>query len=255
MNRKLIAFDADGTIIDYNIGGIVVESTRDAINKLKDAGHVPAIITGRSYNMIDRLAEELGIEYLGVLNGAQIFKGSELIRSQSLGEKISAQLIKRIEKTDLSVIAFDAKLVYYRNISDKWKEFINSSINMKSNMVPIGKGIYDFASFYTHGDSDALEKVVEGITGIGFHNNRHEITKEGVDKGTALELLAEYLKIDIKDTIAFGDGINDISMLKTAGTGVAISSGNPDALSAADLIADEGPDAIFEYLKENGLII
>lgn len=254
MKRKLVAFDADGTIIDYNVGGVVVESTRKAITELKEAGHIPAIITGRSYNMIDRLALELEIEYLGVLNGAQIFKGNELIYSRSLGVETSQKLLDGVEKTNLSMIAFDATLVYYRNITDKWKEFINASINMESNMVPINEGPYDFASFYTYGDADILEKAVKGITGIEFHNNRHEITKIGVDKGKALCSLAEIFDIDIKDTISFGDGINDIPMLKTAGTGIAIKTGNPLALEAADIIADEGPDAIYSYLKAEGLI-
>ena len=255
MKRKLVAFDADGTIIDYNVGGIVVESTRLAIKKLIETGHVPAILTGRSYNMTDRLAEDLGIEYMGVLNGAQIFKSNELIFSKSLGKEISHQLIERTKKTNLSMIAFDADLIYYNNISDKWKEFINASINMESNMVPIADGPYDFASFYTYGDVDVLEKAIEGITGIEFHNNRHEITKEGVDKGIALGLLAEHLGIAIEDTIAFGDGINDIPMLKAAGTGIAIKTGNPLAHEVADMVAEEGQDAIALFLKDVGLII
>lgn len=254
MKRKLVAFDADGTIIDYNVGGVVVESTRKAITELKKAGHIPAIITGRSYNMIDRLALELGIEYLGVLNGAQIFRGNELIYSRSLGEETSQKLLAGVEKTNLSMIAFDAKLVYYRNISDKWKEFVNASINMESNMVPIKEGPYDFASFYTYGDADVLEKAVEGITEIEFHNNRHEITKIGVDKGRALCSLAEMFDINIEDTIAFGDGVNDIPMLQAAGTGVAMKTGNPLAHEAADIVANEGPDAIYTYLKSLGLI-
>ncbi len=76
--------------------------------------------------MTDRLAEDLGIEYMGVLNGAQIFKNNELIFSKSLGKVISHQLIERTKKTNLSMIAFDAELIYYNNISDKWKEFINA---------------------------------------------------------------------------------------------------------------------------------
>lgn len=254
MNSKLIAFDADGTIIDYNVGGIVVESTRKAINELKKAGHIPAIITGRSYNMIDRLADELGIEYLGVLNGAQIFKGAELLHSQSLGEKLSGLLLSKIKNLDLPVLAFDAHFIYYKNLSERWREFINASINMESNMIPIKDGPYDFASIYSYGDEDLLAEKVMGIEGIEFHNDRHEITIEGVNKGYCLKMLAGILGISADDTIAFGDGINDIPMLEAAGIGIAIKTGNPLAHKAADLISGTGPDAIFTYLKNNGLI-
>lgn len=254
MNKKLVAFDADGTIIDYNAGGIVVDSTRKAITALKENGHVPAIITGRSYNMIDRLADELGIEYIGVLNGAQIFKGAKLLHSDSLGEELSGIILDRIKDLELPVLAFDAKYIYYKNLSERWREFINASINMESNMIPIVEGPYDFASIYSYGDEELLAEKVQGIEGIEFHNGRHEISIEGVNKGNAMKLLADILGISIGDTIAFGDGINDISMLKMAKTGVAIKTGNPAAIAAADLTAGEGPDAIFIYLQKSGLI-
>ena len=66
--------------------------------------------------------------------------------------------------------------------------------------------------------------------------------------------LAELLGIAHEDTIAFGDGINDISMLKAAGTGVAIKTGNPLTHEVADIVADEGQDAIYDYLKNINLI-
>ena len=254
MKKKLVAFDADGTIIDYNVGGIVVESTRKAINLLKKAGHIPAIITGRSYNMTDRLADDLGIDYIGVLNGAQIFKGNTLLHSNSLGESLSMHLLDKLKDLDLPVLAFDAKYIYYKNISDRWREFVNASINMESNMIPIEDGPYDFASIYSYGDEKLLAEKVWGIEGIEFHNGRHEITIEGVDKGNALKTLAGLLNIAIEDTIAFGDGINDIPMLIAAGTGVAIKTGNPAAMTAADLTAGEGQDAIYSYLNSLGLI-
>lgn len=254
MKKKLVAFDADGTIIDYNVGGVVVESTRKAITKLKKAGHIPAIITGRSYNMTDRLAADLGIEYMVVLNGAQIFRRDELLVSNSLGEELSMNLLDKINSLDLPVLAFDAKYIYYRKISDRWREFINASINMESNMIPIEEGRYNFAAIFSYGDKDLLADAICEIEGIEFHNDRNEISVEGVNKGNALKTLARILEIEIEDTIAFGDGINDISMLKAAGTGVAIHSGNPDAHAAADQVAAKGPDAIYTYLKSAGLI-
>lgn len=254
MNKKLVFFDADGTIIDYNIGGIVADSTREAIKKLKENGHIPVISTGRSYNMIDRLAEELGIDYLAVLNGAQIFYKEKLLFSKSLGEEKSMLLIERTNTKNIGLLAFDAEFIYYRNISDKWKEFINASINMESNMIPIDGGPYDFASFYVYGDDEVLEKAFEGIEGIEFHNGRHEITREGASKGYAVQKLAKYLKIPIADTIAFGDGLNDISMLETAGTGIAMKHGRQEVLEVVEKVTEAGEDAISNYLEKLGLI-
>ena len=64
-----------------------------------------------------------------------------------------------------------------------------------------------------------------------------ELNAQDATKGNGLLTLCRCLGIDPKETAAFGDGTNDISMLAAAGVGVSMANGAPETLAAADLIA------------------
>ncbi len=79
-----------------------------------------------------------------------------------------------------------------------------------------------------------------------------EIGNRGAEKGRALKILSERLGIGLEDTMAFGDGDNDLSLLRTAGTGVAMCDAGAEIKSAADDVTRFGSDrdGVAEYLEE-----
>ena len=79
-------------------------------------------------------------------------------------------------------------------------------------------------------------EIPELIQGISMPANL-ELNAPEATKGVALRKLCRVLAIDPLDTIAFGDGTNDISMLQAAGMGVAMANAAPETLAAADLAA------------------
>ena len=81
-----------------------------------------------------------------------------------------------------------------------------------------------------------------------------EIIPKGIDKGRGMKLVCDYYGIDLKDTIAFGDSMNDYEMLKTAGTGVAMGNACEQLKAAADLVCESvQEDGIYHALKRMGL--
>ena len=67
--------------------------------------------------------------------------------------------------------------------------------------------------------------------------NNVEITHKNANKGHALAALCRALGINVADSMAFGDDLNDVPMLLAAGVGVAMENAGPEAKAAADLIA------------------
>ena len=63
-----------------------------------------------------------------------------------------------------------------------------------------------------------------------------EITNYGADKGKAFEFLTSYMGLKKENTLAAGDGENDISLLKSAGVSVAVSNAQKEILEMADIV-------------------
>jgi len=84
-----------------------------------------------------------------------------------------------------------------------------------------------------------------------------EISDKSVSKGIALIQLANYLNIPVNKVLSIGDNVNDISMLETAGVGVAMQNSLPQVISRADLLApsnDEGGLAsVIDHLLDGTL--
>ena len=81
----------------------------------------------------------------------------------------------------------------------------------------------------------ALEARGDVLVSSSFRNNL-EINAMGADKGSALLRLANHLGIGRTETMAFGDGENDLSMIECAGFGVAMENGEEVVKAAADYI-------------------
>ena len=79
-----------------------------------------------------------------------------------------------------------------------------------------------------------------------------EISKKGVSKYGAISRLADILNIDNENIIAFGDGLNDLDMIKNCGVGVALKNALPEVKDLADYVTkyDHDDDGVIEFLKE-----
>jgi hypothetical protein len=99
-----------------------------------------------------------------------------------------------------------------------------------------------------------LSKRLDEITDIQqclLGDDVIEITKRGTDKGEALEVLCNHLGIDLSQTIAFGDGENDLLFLKKAGVAVAMSNAFDSIKAQADIIAkSNNENGVCEIIKE-----
>ena len=82
-----------------------------------------------------------------------------------------------------------------------------------------------------------------------------ELVPKGFHKGTGIEKICEYLGMDISDTYAIGDSVNDLGMLRAAGTGIVMGNGVDAAKAAADYVtAPLCEDGVWKACRYFGLI-
>ena len=103
-------------------------------------------------------------------------------------------------------------------------------------------------------EKEIMEKMPGCVSGR-WNPAFTDITAEQADKGKGLEAMAQYLDLNISETMAFGDGGNDESILRRAGIGVAMGNAGDEARAAADYITTSvDDDGVKNALEHFGVI-
>ena len=78
-----------------------------------------------------------------------------------------------------------------------------------------------------------------------------EVVPKGMSKGAAVKMLCSMMDVSIEDAVAVGDAANDLSMIETAGIGVAMANGTEEVKSVANYITrlDNNHDGIAEVVE------
>ena len=108
------------------------------------------------------------------------------------------------------------------------------------------------------GHNDYIEELREQFPNLEFHiSNEHgiDVNQKGGMKDIGVKEIVKYLSIDREDTIAIGDGNNDVSMIQFCGTGIAMGNAYESLKKAADIITDDiDNDGLYNVLVTLKLI-
>ncbi|HLR46881.1 MAG TPA: HAD family hydrolase [Deinococcales bacterium] len=269
-DRRLLAFDLDQTIVttDHELPVQI----RDSIFRAREAGHHVVVLTGRPLATAEPILEQLEVtDHYSVNHGALVFgTQAEILRRVRLEWTDVLQILSPdllVEQLEFSCVIDDT--LYVREPSDtRWKwahtnnrrvaEF-HHELNLKADKVVFST---DSDPFTPHSRPllELAEKLEQEILARHPHyvtylwNNGYlEVTSPGSDKGSALELLAQELGVERENTVAFGDGLNDLKMLEWAGHSVAVGPhAHPRTLAAADEhIAPPEEGGVRDWLERN----
>lgn len=258
MKVSMIAFDLDGTFLDDR-KEIPQENIR-AIARAAAAGAYIVPATGRIYEGIPEPLKTLPfMRYYLTINGAYVYDAAEnkILRRAELSAEES-----------LSILEYaDTQPVLYDCYQDNWGFMTRTMLERVEEYVDI-PGILKLIKtlrtpvdslpetirqrarpvqklqFYVPDAEDKLRimrELVQRFPDISVSSSVHcniEINSREATKGQALLGLCRHLNIAPEEVIAFGDGSNDIDMLRAAGLGVAVSNAEEAVKAAADLISD-----------------
>ena len=245
--KKLYITDLDGTLL--NDDKQISRENLDAIEYFKREGGKFTFITGRppiiSFDIYNKVKPNVPF---GCFNGGGLFDGEkdELIWSVLL-PKYAEQLVDFVDKEfpKIGIQINTQKNIYYQkdNLATDWfRKITNTSYiygDYKTIKDPIVKVVFA-CDDHVYVDEFVREfpkhPLMSQFDFIRSELTLCEILPKNVSKGNVLKILADYLKIDIKHTIAIGDYNNDISMIDVAGVGVAVANAVPQAKAAADII-------------------
>ncbi|MEM7737113.1 MAG: HAD hydrolase family protein [Deinococcota bacterium] len=223
----LFAFDLDATLVtdDFTLSN----TTRDAVLALREHGHIVTVITGRPERAAKVFLEPLEVHtFYGTDHGARIVgEGNLLHRSEITSTCLQDILVRaRADGADVSFGVHDDVFVNNPD-APVW----NWLRRFDHRMLP--HSAYDAS---THGSADKLvmhnpaghdsllESLQQDYPDLTYYNyeTQLEITGKDGNKGAALARLAEVFNVPQAQTVAFGDGLNDVSMIQWAGLSVSV---------------------------------
>lgn len=254
----LVAFDLDRTIVteDYRLPSEIEQT----IKRVRAAGHIVTVITGRARVSADEFLKQLEVdEYYSVNHGALVMGKDELILRHSRINPDEADAIIKpyINVEGLEFSFFEGDVFYVRNPQDpRWAWAQTQHRLMETYQPNLGlhadKIVFGSDTPLTAMRDDISKQFPDFVTYL-WADGYLEITGVKADKGSALKLLAETLGVFQQDTIAFGDGVNDITMIQWAGKGIAVGPhAHPDVLeAAAEHIARPEELGVAKWLEKN----
>lgn len=246
MKYRLIAIDLDGTLVNQE--GIILPSSKKAIRRAIDNGIKVALATGRMYRPSTRFAQELGIStpiicYQGALIREPYDKN--VLWHKPLSVPTAREVIKQVRQIGAHLYVYINDEIYVEETTERallYAQRNGVELNLVEDLLDCLKR--EPTEIVAWGEPVELDRLVACLdTDFGpsllvtkSYPTFCEIGHPASGKGNALKYLAKLLGIEQSQTVAIGDGPNDISMLKWAGLGVVIGTAAGEVTAAADWV-------------------
>lgn len=255
--KKIVFFDIDGTLLDHDKK--LPAAVKEAVLTLQKNGIYTAIATGRGPFMISYLLEELNIKSYVTFNGQYVVSADEVLYKNPLNSEELEKLAKETEKHNHSLVFMNedtlkANTEFDQRIADAMGSLQMPHPEFDPNFYE-KNDIYQTLLFAKESDSKYLEDFERKHTFIRWHEEALDVVPKGGSKAEGIKKMIEKLGFKMENVYAFGDGLNDIEMLKTVGTGVAMGNAPDIVKSYADFVTtDVDNDGIVNGLKAVGLL-
>jgi len=277
MEKKIVFIDVDGTLVGER--GTVPDSAKKACTQARKNGHLLYLCTGRSKaelydfilevgfdgiigagggfveidneilfhkkfevddvkDMVDYFKEH-GINFYLESNGGLF--GSENLRTQ-LNELIDLVPEEHRESTRTHMDHFVGAMKFGESL---YRDDMNKACFLENKAIPFEQIKKAFGEKFG---------VIQCTVPM-FGENSGEIMIPNIHKATAIEVLLEHLGMTQEQTIAIGDGLNDLEMLEFCAVGIAMGNAKEGLKDIADHITqDVDNHGLYESFKKYQLI-
>ena len=252
----LIASDFDGTL--KNDEGEITADVRAAISDYISKGGFFTVCTGRIYQGFHLYDPEYINAPVLLGNGAMAYdyEKQEIVFNDAIGDEgLPAVNHLLTQFPDMCIEFYNTDKVCAVNLNEhSHHHFTSQDIEFFNVAKPEdAPRPWTKVMVAAHGRSVEVQKILDEHPEVNYlktTGNYVEILKKGVDKGTGLHKLAEYLGVNKKDTYAAGDGYNDVEMLVAAAAGFVPENGSTEALNVATHVTRSNNDGCIAHAIE-----
>ena len=279
---RIIALDLDGTLLDSQKR--LSERNRAALERVAERGVLVVPTTGRFFGMMPPAVRDLPfVRYAITINGAQVYDraaDAALVRDE-IPLDMALQVMEVLDRHDVvydcyrsnwgwMTAALQAKAADYATNEHYLKmvrEFRKPVPELKAHLrATAADGDVQKIMLFSRkgtgsGERGTGAETLEAIKGEMAERfpeikvtastwNNLELNISTAHKGNALRRFAEHLGLTLGNCMAFGDGMNDLTMVEAAGVGVAMANAEPPVKAAAQIVTvsndEDGVAAVLE---------
>ena len=257
---KAVFFDIDGTLVSFRTHRMP-DSTVAALHRLRQRGVRTFVATGRQYPAINNLG---GMPFDGyiTMNGSFCFVGDyEVVRRQAVPPADIEALLGYMQRHGEFPCFFISGKEAFGNFIDDNVRRVFDQLNFPAPaLLPVElareRDIYQLIAFYDPSEEERLMAALPHCEATRWSPYFSDIVPRGSGKDKGVQAVIRHLGIGREETMAFGDGGNDASMLRYVHTGVAMGNADDAAKQAADYVtASVDEDGVWKALKHFQLII
>lgn len=276
MDKKLIFLDIDGTLIAPL--STPTPQVRQAVRQARSNGHLVFLCTGRNLPIIGPDILEIGFDGVIASAGAYVAVGMEVLLDRLMPEELVQECLSvfhglgmfcRLETPEGVYIDPQMEELLRAASPDprnseliRMQRELESALTIRNYEEYPRQGAYKLC--FTGASLEAIQKA-ETVLGSRFLFVVHpfasstscfngEIIPKWISKGDAVARVCRYFGADTKDAVAFGDSMNDASMLERAGTAVAMGNACEELKAMADVVCEDAEhDGVARQLRRMGL--
>jgi len=264
-NIQLVVADIDGTFLDSS--SRVSAGAEEAVREIRRRGIGFTFCSGRGNSGIKPFVKRLGLTLPYIVStGAAIMDcdGETILRQDLLREEQIEGVVKLGVASGSDMLLHSAHHIFALASDPFWEDLQNWEwmYGYKLSQIfrvthwrdALSKDIIRMDIFNQDDRLPGLKQAVSDL-GVDLHatqmKHNLEIMDQKVDKGIALQHLADYLHIPMENILALGDGMNDASMLEAAGVGFAMHNSNTHVKNKANFVAPSNDQGGLAWVLNN----
>lgn len=270
MERKLIFLDIDGTLTPPG-ASVPPESALAAIRQAQKLGHKVFLCSGRNLGMQEPVLS-YGFDGTVASAGGYVVCGGKVLYDHPMSREKLAWTLELLDSAGAYYLLETRDAAYGSeeavqlmassrgggSEAERWKKAIRENLNIHPLAERGEEPVYKVFFITRHQERLPVGELSREFfvcdQNVFSHDGvyRGELIDLAFDKGTGMAHICEHLGMSLADTVAFGDSMNDLAMLKAAGVSVCMENGDAALKEVSDLVCppvdDDGLSKAFHQL-------
>lgn len=236
---KAIFFDIDGTLVSFATHR-VSPAVLSALHRLREKGIKLFIATGRHRSMMSYINSVFPFDGYVTLSGQYCFCGHQVVRRNPMDRAATAELVEAARSNAFSCIFLEGQETYI-NYADQPTLALMRELDLPLPPVSdparaLDGELYQALAFLDRDNEHLLLDWAPHLKATRWHPSFLDVIPAAGGKDLGMDAILDYFHIPLEESMAFGDGENDLTMLRHAGIGVAMGSAHNSVQEQADYV-------------------